>query len=212
MQQQQQPASPTSGRQSGGVSFDSILASLALVPALSELEGPARQTLAANVQPIDFDPGEVVVAEGDAADCMYIVHHGTATAEIGGAVVASCELTCHPPSRCPDTVPTVAESIDTRHTADEAGNYFGELGLINDAPRAGESTADSICCRGCGFGILLAYCVPAVDRFDLPMIAATVRAGAGVGACCLRVGGSHLRGLKAHHQCRKVTKSPHCEA
>eukprot|EP01051_Picozoa_sp_SAG22_P008971 SAG22_NODE_717_length_7707_cov_3.098186_3_plen_93_part_00 len=44
--------------------------------------------------------GEVVVAIGEPADCMYIVHHGTAAAEIGGAVVASYE----------------------------AGDFFGELG------------------------------------------------------------------------------------
>ena len=148
-QQQQQQQSGGGGRPAaaGGVTTESVLACLALVPALRELEPKARATLASNAAPLAFAAGEVVVAsgtssparpaapkrtrardsrpkpadggtpaaplaslvqaEGEPADCMYIVHHGTAAAEIGGTAVASYE----------------------------AGDYFGELGLINDAPR-----------------------------------------------------------------------------
>eukprot|EP01051_Picozoa_sp_SAG22_P008970 SAG22_NODE_717_length_7707_cov_3.098186_2_plen_731_part_00 len=56
VQQQQQPASPTTGQRhrANSVSEASILASLSLVPALQELEDKAKATLAANVAPLDF--------------------------------------------------------------------------------------------------------------------------------------------------------------
>ena len=50
-----------------------------------------RQTLAANIVPVIYEAGEVIVAEGEPADCMYLLHGGAAAAEVAGAVVARYE-------------------------------------------------------------------------------------------------------------------------
>jgi predicted MFS family arabinose efflux permease len=73
------------------------------------------ERLATSATELRVEPGEVIVAEGDPTDAFYVVDHGTM------AVSAS---------RSDDRIPSL-----------RAGDYFGEIGLINGVARTATVTA-----------------------------------------------------------------------
>jgi CRP/FNR family transcriptional regulator, cyclic AMP receptor protein len=64
-----------------------------------------------------FAPGEVIFTAGEAGDCMYVVREGTVTIEAAGMPI---------------------EEVG-------AGGIFGELALIDAAPRSATATATTPC-------------------------------------------------------------------
>ncbi|KAI5808492.1 cyclic nucleotide-binding-like protein [Peziza echinospora] len=80
------------------------------VPILASLTAAERAKIADALQTHTFPPGEVIIKEGDPGDNFYIIEHGTADVYKNGISAAVKVL--------------------------EKGDYFGELALLNDQPRA----------------------------------------------------------------------------
>lgn len=108
--------------------------------ALRELEPEKRKVLAKKLKPVAYEAGSNIIKQGDHADCMFIVQTGTAAAEVHGIGVVM------------------------RY---EAADYFGELGLLSDAPRAAtvRATGNTTCFRieRDDFVLLRKYVIDAKD-------------------------------------------------
>lgn len=85
------------------------------VPILSALTGPERAKVADALQTHTFAPGETIIREGDPGDNFYIMELGTADVYKDGVQ---------------GTLKTYGK-----------GDYFGELALLNDQPRAASIVA-----------------------------------------------------------------------
>jgi MFS family permease len=83
------------------------------VPFLAPLPLPTLEHLASELQPVTFDAGGCVMAEGDAGDRFYVVREGELRVSAGGREVA-----------------TVGP-----------GGYVGEIALLRDVPRTATVTA-----------------------------------------------------------------------
>ena len=81
---------------------------LSQVALLSHLEAEDRARIAEVLEVEEFEQGDAIIKEGEAGDSMYFVEEGEAAAEIDG----------------------IGEVMRYKR-----GDYFGELALINDAPR-----------------------------------------------------------------------------
>lgn len=89
------------------------------VPILQPLETYERLTVADALVPEKFGPGEAVVRQGEPGDVFYIIVEGTATVT---KTAASGE---------PEVVARLGPS-----------DYFGEIALLTDRPRAATVTTD----------------------------------------------------------------------
>jgi len=79
------------------------------------------ERLATTATEVPAEPGDVIVAQGAAADAFYVIDHGTmAVSALDPATGSEQQL---PPLR--------------------AGNYFGEIGLINRVPRTATVVAST---------------------------------------------------------------------
>jgi MFS family permease len=83
------------------------------VPFLAPLPLPTLEHLASELQPVTFDAGGCVMAEGDPGDRFYVVREGELRVSAGGREVA-----------------TVGP-----------GGYVGEIALLRDVPRTATVTA-----------------------------------------------------------------------
>lgn len=102
-------------------------ANLAGIPILEPLPAESRALLAAKLAIQDYGDGEIIVAQGDPGDSLYIIHRGSCSVEIQTA------------SRPPERVASLAPSA-----------FFGEMSLLTGEPRsatvraAGETTVFAI--------------------------------------------------------------------
>ncbi|KAF5026173.1 hypothetical protein F66182_1737 [Fusarium sp. NRRL 66182] len=87
------------------------------VPLLASLNPYERSKIADALETKKFAPGEIIINEGDPGYAFYLLESGEADAYIGQ----------------PDN--------KVRHY--KKGDYFGELALLNDAPRAASVVASS---------------------------------------------------------------------
>lgn len=87
------------------------------VPLLSSLNPYERSKIADALETRKFAPGEIIINEGDPGHAFFLLESGEADAYIGQ----------------PDN--------KVRHY--QKGDYFGELALLNDAPRAASIVATS---------------------------------------------------------------------
>ncbi|KAK9765469.1 hypothetical protein K7432_006180 [Basidiobolus ranarum] len=85
------------------------------VPLLVSLEPYERYKIADALEPLSFEDGEVVIRQGDVGQNFFII-------ESGEAAVSKDDVD--------DVFPTLKK-----------GDYFGELALLNDKPRAATITA-----------------------------------------------------------------------
>lgn len=83
------------------------------ISILSSLDSAVQLRLADALQPAKFEKGAVVVRQGDIGDNFYLIDEGTAEVTADGKV------------------------LNTLHK----GDYFGELALLNQEPRAATVTA-----------------------------------------------------------------------
>lgn len=83
------------------------------VPAMRDLPADQLERIALEARLLSFAPGRVVVAEGDTAHSFYVVVSGNA-----------------------EVVQRGGNESEERLCRIEAGGSFGELGLLQDAPRA----------------------------------------------------------------------------
>eukprot|EP00913_Durusdinium_trenchii_P024009 g22547.t1 len=86
---------------------------LSKVPLLSSMDAYERSQLADALKVETFKEGDKIIGEGEPGDKFYIIEDGSATATKGGTEVMSYS----------------------------AGDYFGELALINNKPRAATVTS-----------------------------------------------------------------------
>lgn len=91
------------------------------IPLFSTLEHYDRTKIADGLQTVEFSAGETIIPEGEIGDCMYVLEHGE---------VAAYKSTSSNPT----------EPIKQYHTK---GDYFGELSLLYDRPRAATIMAES---------------------------------------------------------------------
>ncbi|CAM6120226.1 unnamed protein product [Calypogeia fissa] len=90
---------------------------LAQVPLLKSLDKYERSAITDVLEPKYFNPQQVIIVEGAKGDKFYILEEGQAEARSKGNVVMNYNK----------------------------GDYFGELALLNDAPRAATITALTKC-------------------------------------------------------------------
>merc|ERR1712151_487697 len=86
---------------------------LGSVEILKTLSADERAKVAEALKGLTFSDGEKIICEGDAANELFIVEEGTAEARKGGKMLM----------------------------AYKRGEYFGELGLLKNAPRAADVVA-----------------------------------------------------------------------
>ncbi len=95
--------------------------SLGRVPMFSQLPKRELKKLASTMKQVTFKPGDVIAAEGEQGLSFFVVAAGTAT---------------------------VAASGDRRSTL-KAGDFFGEIALIDGGSRSAQVTAESeLTCYG----------------------------------------------------------------
>lgn len=82
------------------------------VPMLKSLDSYERMTLADALLPRTFSDGECIIREGDEADGMYFVENGTVRITI------------------------VKDSRESEIAHAGKGKYFGEMALVEQAPRS----------------------------------------------------------------------------
>ena len=89
------------------------------VQMLRILPQESRQKLAPLMKMVSFEAGEPIIEQGDVGSCMYFMEHGAAVAEVDGEAVMTYSQ----------------------------GDYFGELALLNNSPRAAtvRGLADTRC-------------------------------------------------------------------
>jgi CRP-like cAMP-binding protein len=78
---------------------------------------PKFDFLRREADPVSFAKGAVIFREGEPGDCMFFVLEGTVTVQIGGAEM----------------------------TRVESGEVFGEMALIDHAPRSATAVAATDC-------------------------------------------------------------------
>lgn len=94
--------------------YDSFLAAVPILETLTEYE---RSTIADALEPVTFQDGETIIAEGETGDSFYILEDGSATV-------------------------TKNETGDEALKTLKARDYFGEIALLTDEPRAATVTAN----------------------------------------------------------------------
>ena len=80
--------------------------------ALHQLSKDLIMEVAATVEPVIYAPGTMIIRQGEAGDCFYIILDG------------ECEITCQRPG---------GGEILLDHG--KPGEYFGEAALVHAAPR-----------------------------------------------------------------------------
>lgn len=85
------------------------------VPILSTLNPYERSKIADALEPVKFQPGEIIIKEGDSGTSFFLLESGEADAYKG------------------------EPSNKVKHY--KKGDYFGELALLNDTPRAASVVA-----------------------------------------------------------------------
>lgn len=91
------------------------------VSILSSLEPYERSKIADALQTVEYPPHTTIIREGDPGDCLYFLERGQA-------------------SVYKSTVENPAEPVMVYKTK---GDYFGELALLDDKPRAASVYADT---------------------------------------------------------------------
>ncbi len=87
---------------------------LGAVPIFAEADSPALERIARSAQERHYEPGDVIVAEGDAALDVFVVHDGEVVVSTGA---------------------------DGEIGRIGAGDWFGEIGVLRHMPRAASVTA-----------------------------------------------------------------------
>ncbi|HET9077417.1 MAG TPA: cyclic nucleotide-binding domain-containing protein [Acidimicrobiales bacterium] len=91
------------------------------VPLFARLSGKDLKSLAASMKERTFSAGTVITEPGQGGVGFFVIGAGTATVTVGG---------------------------EARRTL-RAGDYFGEIALIDDGPRTARITADTdVSCYG----------------------------------------------------------------
>lgn len=100
--------------------FEATLARAAALPLFAGVPPARLEAALGHVRPVEVVPGQVVVRQGDAADRFYLIEDGTFTvSQVSG---------------------TGSDRVLRQLGPDEV---FGEIGLLNEAPRSATVTADT---------------------------------------------------------------------
>jgi CRP-like cAMP-binding protein/di/tricarboxylate transporter len=94
---------------------------LSRVPLFAGLDRVSLAKLAAHLERVRFEPGEVVFREGDPGDAFYVVLHGTFSASVAA----------------------LDAGVDTRLATRGAGATFGDIALLSNRPRSTTVRADT---------------------------------------------------------------------
>ena len=100
------------GRTQADISYVSFIAA---VPLLARVGAHEQQQLADALEPVTFHDGEEIITEGDVDETIFIVEDGTAVA--------------------------MRDDVDGTLAEYTRGDFFGELALLTEAPRAATVTA-----------------------------------------------------------------------
>ena len=96
------------------LAIEPLVERLAAVPIFAEAGSPALEQIARSAQERRYAPGDVIVAEGDAAVELFVVHDGEVV---------------------------VSTSADGEVGRIGAGDWFGEIGVLRHVPRVASVTA-----------------------------------------------------------------------
>jgi len=125
------------------------------IPLLQSLESYERMNLADALQSKSYKAGEVIITQGDDADAFYIIEEGKVVVKVKDT--QSGEGT----EEGGDAAEVVVNEL-------ERGNYFGELALLDNKPRAATVYAESDCTCALldvkAFERLLGPCVDILKR------------------------------------------------
>lgn len=131
------------------------------IPLLQSLESYERMNLADALQSKSYKAGEVIITQGDDADAFYIIEEGK--------VVVKVKDTFTPQqSEGTEGGEAGGEAAEVVVNELERGNYFGELALLDNKPRAATVYAESDCTCALldvkAFERLLGPCVDILKR------------------------------------------------
>ncbi len=124
--------------------IDDIAAHLSAVPLFSQLSAKERKTVAKALGVHDVADGVMLVRQGEAGDTFYVLIEGTAKVVRNGRKIAGLE----------------------------AGQWFGELALLDPGPR----NADVVTTSGASVGVLDAASFKKLVA-ELPAMTAKLLAG-----------------------------------
>ena len=96
------------------------------IPLLGALKGSEVTRIADALQPVDFKTNDVIVRQGEAGDRFYIVERGELVVRQHPVIPAEVAQS--------ETNLEIASEVEIGRL--KRGDYFGELALLNNAPRA----------------------------------------------------------------------------
>lgn len=113
------------------------------VPILSTLTSAERSRLADAIETCTYAKGEAVVKQGEKGDAFYIVEEGEAAAEISFQAVKDTADHSDEHPQCQEQ-----QQLSAQVKRYGPGDYFGELSLITDKPRAAtvQAVSDRLVC------------------------------------------------------------------